>query len=312
LELIRDLDNIDPRYRGGVLSVGVFDGVHLGHQQVLGRAVERARAAGVSAIVFTFHPHPLEILRPAEAPPLIQTFGQKLEIMRGLGVAAVVWPHDMERVLAMAPDEFLGRVIRDALGARAVVEGEDFRFGRGAGGDRTLLSQWAARNGLAVEFVGDVVVDGRRVSSTRIRRLIAEGGVAEAARCLGRPYALVGGVVEGHHRGARLGYPTANIDAPRFLVPAEGVYAGWARVQGRRFGAAISVGRMPTFHEEGHPVVVEAFLLDFDGEIYGEQLSLDFIDTVRPQAAFPNPEALKARMAADCERVRQILAAGGG
>lgn len=311
MELIRDLDAIDPHFRSGAVSVGVFDGVHVGHRKVICRTVERARELGAPAVVFTFHPHPLQVLRPAEAPPLIQTFGQKLEIMRGLGVAAVVWPHDMAAVLGMAPEEFLGRVVRDALGAKAVVEGEDFRFGRSAGGDRALLSELAARYGLAVEFVGDVLVDGERVSSTRIRRLIAEGRVAEAARCLGRPYTFVGGVVEGHHRGARLGYPTANIDAPRFLVPAQGVYAGWALVQGRRFGAAVSVGRVPTFHDPGHPVVVEAFLLDFDGELYGEQLSLEFIEYVRPQAAFPNVEALKAQMAADCVRVRQILAPGG-
>lgn len=310
MELIRDLDAIDPHFRGGAVSVGVFDGVHVGHRKVMCRTVERARELGAPAVVFTFHPHPLQILRPAEAPPLIQTFGQKLEIMRSLGVGAVVWPHDMERILAMAPEEFLERVVRDSLGAKAVVEGEDFRFGHSAGGDRSLLAEWAARSGLAVEFVGDVLVDGGRVSSTRIRGLIAEGGVAEAARCLGRPYTLVGGVVEGHHRGARLGYPTANLDAPRFLVPAEGVYAGRALFQGRRFGAAISVGRLPTFHEEGQPVVVEAFLLDFDGELYGEQLSLEFIDRVRPQVAFASPEELKIQMAADCQRVREILGAG--
>jgi riboflavin kinase/FMN adenylyltransferase len=310
VELIRDLTDIDPRYRGGVLSVGVFDGVHVGHQKVVGRAVERARAAGIAAVVFTFHPHPLEVLRPGEAPPLIQTFGQKLELMRQLGVAAVVWPQDDDAVLAMTPQAFFDRMVVDALGARAMVEGGDFRFGAGAVGDRALLERLARPRGIEVEFLANVRVDGERVSSTRIRRLIAAGQVAEAARCLGRPYAYVGAVVEGHHRGGRLGYPTVNVDAPRFLVPAEGVYAGRARAGGAAYAAAVSVGRLPTFHQ-AHPVVVEAFLLDFDGELYNEQVSLEFLEYLRPQAAFADAEALRRQMAADCDRVRQVLAQPG-
>jgi riboflavin kinase/FMN adenylyltransferase len=310
MELIRDLDKIDSRLRGGSLSVGVFDGVHVGHQKVLARTVERARVLGREAVVFTFHPHPLEVLRPDQAPPLIQSFGQKLEIMRSLGIAAVVWPRDTGAVLAMEPEEFVRLVVREALDARVLVEGGDFHFGRGASGDKPRLVDLASRYGLEVEFVGDVEVDGDRVSSTRIRRLITEGRVAEAARCLGRPYTYVGGVVEGHHRGGRLGYPTANIDAPRFLVPGEGVYAGRVILHGRRHAAAISVGRAPTFHE-ANPVVVEAFLLDFDGELYGQQLALEFVESLRPQVAFPDAESLTAQMAADCRRVREILAREG-
>jgi riboflavin kinase/FMN adenylyltransferase len=309
MELIRDFDDIDPRYRGGVLSVGVFDGVHLGHQKVLGRVVERARAAGSEAVIFTFHPHPLEILRPQEVPALIQTFGQKLDLMRSLGVGAVIWPRDPAALLAMSPGEFLDRIVGGALDAHAIVEGGDFRFGAGGGGDRERVLEFARPRGIEVEFVGDVLVDGERVSSTRIRGLLAEGHVAEAARCLGRPYNYLGTVVEGHHRGARLGFPTVNIDAPRFLVPAEGVYAGWVLVRGRREKAAISIGRAPTFYAE-HPLVVEAFLLDFDGELYGEQVALEFIDRVRGQQTFSGPEELKRQMAADCDRVREILAGG--
>ena len=305
MELIRDLDAVPPPLKGGVLSVGVFDGVHLGHRKVLGRAVERARGLGAAPVVFTFHPHPLEALRPAQAPPLIQTFGQKLELMREMGVAAVVWPRDTRGVLAMAPEAFVAEVVGRALAARVMVEGSDFRFGAGAAGDRALLVRLARSVGFEVEFVGDVEVDGERVSSTRVRRLIAEGRAAEAARCLGRPYSYVGMVVEGEHRGGRLGYPTVNVDAPRFLVPGEGVYAGWVTVRGRRHRAAVSVGRKPTF-EEGRPVIVEAFLLDFGGELYGEQVVLDFVEYLRPQKAFAGEEELKAQMAADCDRVRAV------
>ena len=307
MELIRELDGIDPRFKGGVLSVGVFDGVHIGHQRVLGRAVERAKALGAPAVVFTFHPHPLAVLRPQETPPRIQTFGRKLDLMREIGIAAVIWPHDSAVILAMPPQEFFEKVVCDALAARAVVEGGDFRFGTGAGGDRRMLESLARERGIEVEFVGEMLVGGERVSSTRIRRLIAADNVAEAARCLGRPYRFQGTVVEGHHRGAKLGYPTINIESPRFLVPAEGVYAGRALVLDKSYPAAISVGRMPTFQAQ-HPLVVEAFLLDFEGELYGEQAALDFLEYLRPQQAFADAEALKRQMAADCERVRDIAA----
>jgi len=307
VDLIRDLGDIDPRLRGGVLSVGVFDGVHLGHRAVLGRTVERARGLGVQPVVFTFHPHPLAILRPAEAPPLIQTFGQKLELLREIGIGAVIWPRDTGGVLAMTARDFFDRIVGDSLQARAMVEGADFRFGEGAGGGPRELQDLAAARGIQVEFVADVLAGGERISSTRIRRLIAEGRVAEAALCLGRPYTYVGTVVEGHHRGARLGYPTINIEAPRFLMPAEGVYAARAVIRGSRLAAAVSVGRMATFHKE-HAAVVEAFILDFDGELYGEQAALEFIEYLRPQQAFAGAEALKAQMSADCRRVREILA----
>ncbi|MCX5654193.1 MAG: bifunctional riboflavin kinase/FAD synthetase [Planctomycetota bacterium] len=307
MELIRELDSIDPRFKGSVLSVGVFDGVHVGHRRVLSRAVERARALGAEPVVFTFHPHPLAVLSPHEAPPRIQTFGQKLELMREIGIAAVIWPRDSAAILAMPPEAFFREVVCGALAARAMVEGGDFRFGAGAGGDRRVLESLAGERGIEVEFVGEVLVDGQRVSSTRIRRLIAEGRVAEAARCLGRPYRFQGTVVEGQHRGAKLGFPTVNIDSPRFLVPAEGVYAARALVLGKSYPAAVSVGRAPTFHA-AHPVVVEAFLLDFEGELYGEQAALDFLEFLRLQQTFPDAEALKRQMADDCDRVRAIVA----
>jgi len=307
VELFRDIEKVDPRFRGGVLSVGVFDGVHLGHQKVLGRTVERARRMGVAPVVFTFHPHPADILRPGTAPPLLQTFGRKLETMRELGVAAVVWPDAAEAVLSLTPEAFVGTVVVGALEARAVVEGEDFRFGHGASGDQGLLMGLARSAGFDVEFVTDVVVDGERVSSTRIRRLIADGRVADAARCLGRPYTYVGTVVEGRHRGARLGYPTVNVDAPRFLVPAEGVYAGRAVVRGEARPAAVSIGRAPTFEGAG-PVVVEAYLLDFEGELYGVQVAIEFIEYLRAQRSFDAPDALQRQMEADCRRVREALA----
>ena len=309
MELIRDLESVPDAVKGGVLTVGVFDGVHLGHQAVLGRTVARAGDLGAAATVFTFHPHPLEVLQPGEAPPLIQTFGQKLEMMRAVGVAAVLWPRDTAGILAMTPEGFIRTVARDALAVRAMVEGQGFRFGAGGAGDPALLADLGRACGFDVEFVGAVEVDGRRVSSTRIREAIAAGRVDEAGRCLGRPYSYVGTVVEGRHRGRRLGYPTVNVSAPRFLRPAEGVYAGRAEVHGRRYAAAVSVGRAPTFGQEG-PVTVEAYLLDFEGELYGEQVTLEFVSYLRPQHAFADAEVLKAAMARDCSRVRAALADG--
>ncbi len=307
MELLRELDGVPETFRGGVLTVGVFDGVHVGHQAVLGRTVERARELGAAAVVFTFHPHPLAVLEPASAPPLIQTFGRTLERMRAVGLDAAIWPRDMRRILATPPEAFIRRVAGEALAVRAMVEGPDFHFGAGGSGDPSLLRDLAAAMGFEVEFVPPVEVDGERVSSTRIRTLVAEGRVAQAARCLGRPYSWVGTVVEGHHRGGRLGYPTVNVSAPRFLAPAEGVYAGYAQVRGRRYAAAISVGRAPTFGRDG-PVTVEAYLLDFDGELYGEQVTVEFAERLRSQQAFADAEALRRQMAEDCRRVRRALA----
>ncbi|MFO8011982.1 MAG: bifunctional riboflavin kinase/FAD synthetase [Phycisphaerae bacterium] len=307
MDLLRDLDTVPASLTGGVLTVGVFDGVHVGHQAVLGRAVERARELGAAAVVYTFHPHPLEVLEPDRAPPLIQTFGQKLEMMRAMGVAAAVWPRDLARVLATPPEAFIREVAGDALAVRAMVEGAGFRFGAGGAGDPALLCDLGAAIAFEVEFVEHVEVDGERVSSTRIRDLVADGRMDEAARCLGRPYSYVGTVVEGHHRGGRLGYPTVNVSAPRFLTPAEGVYAGWTEVRGRRYAAAVSVGRAPTFGQD-EPVTVEAYLLDFDGELYGEQVTVEFVTYLRPQEAFADAEALKAQMADDCRRVREAVA----
>jgi riboflavin kinase/FMN adenylyltransferase len=307
MELLRDLDTVPAALKGGVLTVGVFDGVHVGHQAVLGRAVKRSRDLGAAAVVYTFHPHPREVLAGEEAPPLLQTFGQKLEMMRAMGVASAVWPRDVARVLATTPEAFIREVAHDALAVRAMVEGADFRFGAGGSGDPNLLCDLGAAMGFDVEFVEPVEVDGERVSSTRIRDLVAAGRVDEAARCLGRPYSYVGTVVEGRHRGGRLGYPTVNVSAPRFLTPAEGVYAGWTEVRGRRYAAAVSVGRAPTFGD-GEPVTVEAYLLDFDGELYGEQVTVEFVAHVRPQETFADADALKAQMADDCRRVREALA----
>jgi riboflavin kinase/FMN adenylyltransferase len=309
MELLRDLDNVPPALKGGVLTVGVFDGVHVGHQAVLGRAVARAREFDAPAVVYTFHPHPLAVLEPDRAPAQIQTFGQKLEMMRAMGVAGAIWPRDLAGVLATPPEAFIREVAGDALAVRAMVEGADFHFGAGGSGDPALLHDLSAAMGFEVEFVPPVELDGERVSSTRIRDLVAAGRVDEAARCLGRPYSYVGTVVEGHHRGGRLGYPTVNVSAPRFLAPAEGVYAGWAQVRGRRYAAAISVGRAPTFGED-EPVTVEAYLLDFDGELYGEQVTVEFVAHVRPQETFADAEALKAAMADDCRRVREVLGDG--
>ena len=309
MELIRDLDNVPDALKGGVLTVGVFDGVHLGHQKVLGRAVERARDLGAAAVAFTFHPHPLAVLRPAEAPPLIQTFGQTLERLRAIGIAATVWPRDLAAILAMSPEDFIRQVAGHAFAVRAMVEGAGFRFGAGGEGDETLLAHVAAEIGFDLELLPHVQVDGERVSSTRIRDLVTAGRVDQAARCLGRPYSYTGTVVEGHHRGGRLGYPTVNVSAPRFLRPAEGVYAGRAAVRGRRYPAAVSVGRAPTFGE-GDPITVEAYLLDFEGELYGEQVTLEFVVRLRPQQTFADAEALKAAMADDCRRVRAALSEG--
>jgi riboflavin kinase/FMN adenylyltransferase len=271
--------------------------------------VAEARAAKVPAVVFTFEPHPAAVLRPDGAPDRILDFQRKLDLLADLEVDAVVCPDGPLSVLAMEPGEFVRRIIAEAIGAALVIEGPDFRFGRKQGGDMTLMARMAEDLGFRVESIGPVTVDGEVVSSTRIRAAVSEGRVAEACRLLGRPFEFVGKVVHGRQHGRQMGYPTINLAGGDFLVPGDGVYAGWADLadgDGRRIAAAISVGCEPTFGALAHSVV-EAYLLDFQENLYGQAVRLEFLERLRGQETFATVEDLAQQMGHDCEAVRQVL-----
>ncbi|NNJ24207.1 bifunctional riboflavin kinase/FAD synthetase [Alienimonas chondri] len=303
---------VPPEARGGLLSVGNFDGVHRGHAAILSELKRLANKRGVPAVAVTFDPHPVAVLRPEFTPALLTTHERRTELLRAGGADAVVRLPVDRRLLAHTAGEFFERVLLGAFGAVGVVEGGDFRFGKDRVGDVSTLRRWGRPHGWTVETVGPVTLpdaDGadQAVSSSRIRSLIAEGGVEEANRLLGRPHRITGKVVSGEGRGRTLGFPTANLTDLDVLIPAPGVYAGRAEVDGTAYPVALHLGPRPTF--DAGPPTAEAHLLDFTGDLYGRRQWVDLFGRVRGVRAFEGAEDLKRQIAADLSEVRRLNAA---
>jgi len=281
-----------------VVTIGVFDGVHRGHQAVIGHTVEQAAATGLSSAVLTFDPNPLEVLRPEQAPTRLCSVSRRVELIRRLGVNDVrVLPFTAE-LSHVSAEDFIDTILRAELDARTVVVGEGFRFGHRASGTTDTLRQ----AGLEVVEYG-LVGDGDPVSSTRVRATVAAGDVAAASAMLGRAHEIEGVVVRGEGRGRGLGYPTANVAHHRLTaIPADGVYAGTTVVNGVEHLAAISVGTNPTF--DGQSRTVESYLLDFDADLYGADVRVDFVARLRGMVAFDSVAELVEQMAADVVAVR--------
>jgi len=303
------------RTDGAVVTIGVYDGVHLGHQAVLRLVRELADARGFEAALVTFDRHPAEVVRPESAPRLLTTLEQRLELLDATGDLDLCWVLTFDEARSKeAAEDFVREVLVDGIGARLVVVGADFHFGHRRGGNVPLLERMGAELGFEVLGLGLVAVEGDPTavpySSTRIRELLAKGDVAEAARLLGRPHEVRGVVERGDQRGAEhLGMPTANLTVPeRICLPADGVYAGTFVAEDEvERPAAISVGTRPTFYEDGD-VLVEAYVLDFDGDLYGQRVKVRFREWVRGQERFDSTEALVEQMNADVEATRRILA----
>ncbi|MDT0277162.1 bifunctional riboflavin kinase/FAD synthetase [Blastococcus goldschmidtiae] len=300
-----------------VVTIGMYDGVHRGHQKLIGAAVVRAHAMRRPCLLLTFDPHPAEVVRPGSHPAILTSLDRKAELVASLGVDAMcVLPFTAE-FMRLPPETFTHTVLVEHLHAAQVVVGENFTYGHKAAGTVASLTAEGRRFGFAVEGVplaedtsdsGDVTI-----SSTYIRACVAAGDMVSAARALGRPHRVDGVVVRGDRRGRDLGYPTANVESqPYTAIPADGVYAGHLVTRDPRSGAsrerlpaAISVGTNPTF--QGSRRTVEAFVLDYDGDLYGEHVGVEFTSRLRPMEAFPDVEALLAAMAKDVSDTRQIL-----
>jgi riboflavin kinase / FMN adenylyltransferase len=308
------LDEVPAGWAACVATIGVFDGVHLGHQRIVSRAVQIGRERNLPAVVITFDPHPDEVVRPGSHPPYLTTPGRLAELLADLGAGALcVLPFTVE-FSRLSPEEFVRMVLSERLHAAAVVVGENFRFGHRAAGDVPLLGQLGEKYDFTAEGVPLLVVDGVTVSSTSIRERLAAGDVAGAADVLGRPHRVEGVVVRGHMRGRALGFPTANLEtAPRLAVPADGVYAGWLAsmdpdgTQVSRWPAAISVGTNPTFGPGERSV--EAYALDRDDlDLYGTHAAIDFAVRLRPTKAFDSVDALVTQMRQDVDQARALVA----
>ena len=306
MKLLGQVANLPDELRGGAVAIGNFDGVHRGHARIVARLIERARAVGGPAVVFTFDPHPVRILRPAEAPPPLTWTDRKAALLAELGVDAVIaYPTD-EQLLALSPEEFFQRIVQDALGARAMVEGPNFYFGRGRAGTIEVLRKLTATAGIELDVVDPLVEEGQIVSSSRVRRLIGEGDVAAARRLLTQPYRIRGMVVHGGGRGARLGFGTANLDAVDTLLPAVGVYAGRGFVNNTVWPAAMNIGPNPTFGQA--ELKVEAHLIGWDGSpLYGQPLEVDFLARLRDVRRFAGIDELKQQLNDDIAAARRAF-----
>jgi len=300
-----------------VVTVGMYDGVHRGHQKLIGAAVSRARAMRRPCLLLTFDPHPAEVVRPGSHPAILTSLDRKAELVAELGVDAMCVLPFTQEFMRLSPETFTHSVLVEQLHAAQVVVGENFTYGHKAQGTVETLTREGRRFGFAVEGItlAEDASDGGEVtiSSTYVRACVAAGDMASAARALGRPHRVDGIVVRGDRRGREMGYPTANVESPPFTaIPADGVYAGHlvtrdprSGASRERFPAAISVGSNPTFG--GSRRTVEAFVLDYDGDLYGEHVGVEFTQRLRAMAAFPDVDALLAAMAKDVSDTRQIL-----
>ena len=316
MEVLRDLSAC-PRPPGGTaVTIGAYDGVHLGHRAVAAEVGRRASARGLATAVVTFDRHPASVVRPESAPRLLTDLDQKLELLGDTGVDyCLVITFDEARSHESA-DEFVREVLVGCLAARVVVVGDDFHFGHKRSGNVDLLRTMGAELGFDVEGLELVDAQGRpadeagRVSSTRIRHALVEGDLERANALLGRAHEVRGVVAHGDERGRELGFPTANVSVPGdILLPADGIYAGWfERADGSTHPAAISLGRRPTFYVEAHASLLEAHLLDFDGDLYDEHVKVRFAARLRGEERFDSVEALIEQIGRDCAEARRLLA----
>jgi riboflavin kinase / FMN adenylyltransferase len=299
-----------PALRGAYLAIGNFDGVHLGHAHLLARLRARAEAAGAPALPLTFDPHPVALLRPEAAPVPLVWPARKVALLKAAGATEVGVFHTGRWLLGLTAREFFDRVIVGQFAARGMVEGPTFRFGRDRAGDAAALATWCAEAGLDFEVVGPAEIEGSIVSSTRIRACLAEGRVDLAAQLLGRPHRIRGQVVRGAGRGAKLGFPTANLEGVDTQVPPDGVYAARAFVDGHypALPAACHIGPNATFGEQTRQV--EVHLIDFAADLYGRSLEVDFLERLRPSHRFDDLGALLTQMRADVDQARAVAGSG--
>jgi riboflavin kinase / FMN adenylyltransferase len=296
--------------RPTVLTLGVFDGLHLGHQLVMRTVLERAQAVGAVPTVITFDPHPRAVLHPESAPPLLQTFDQKIEAFGVLGIEQVIVIRFNRAFAEIEAEDFLRDVVGERLQAREVYLGRGFAFGRGRKGNIELLKEVSERLGFRAEEVAEVRLRGQRISSSAIRRLLAEGRVNLARRMLGRPYGVEGRVVHGEERGRTIGFPTANLHPQNRVIPRSGVYVTATLIEGAWRRSVTNVGTRPTFEEDAEPTV-ETYVLNWSGNLYGDVVRVRFLHRLREERRFASVEELKKQIELDRRRAESYFERGG-
>lgn len=305
--LIRGLHNLRADHRDCVATIGNFDGVHLGHQAVFEALTARARAAGVPSLVITFEPQPMEFFRPDQAPARLTRLREKLAAINDCGIERVLLIRFDSRFAAIGAEDFVQRILVDQLGIRHLYVGDDFRFGQGRSGDFALLRRVGEARGFGVESLATVAERGARISSTRIRDALLAGDLDHAARCLGRRYRICGRVAHGNRRGRSIGFPTVNIGLLRRATPLRGVFAVEVLgVDGAARQGVANIGNRPTLQGDDR-FLLEVHLFDFDGDLYGRHLEVDFVAHIRAERRFDSFDALREQIARDAQQAREIL-----
>ncbi len=308
MQVIRGLENFKRSETNPVLTIGNFDGVHRGHQQIFNKVVERARQLQVASMVLTFDPHTLKLLQPDTKPFLLTTFDEKASLINQTGIELLIAVAFDQNLAAYPPRRFVSELLGEQIAPAEVLVGPNFNFGQGGRGGNELLQEMGEELGFKVTIVEPVKTDGVIVSSSKIRELLRAGKVREAARLLGRNYTLRQPVIPGCGRGRQLGFPTANLEPGPKLIPRDGVYAAWVNYRSRYKGA-VNIGTNPTFPTTfSEPAAgVEVHILDFDEEIGGEAIELEFIERIREETTFPGMAELREQIKKDLARVDEIL-----
>lgn len=307
MRIIRDLNELAAPLPNAVVTIGNFDGVHLGHREIFRRVVGKARELGGTSVVYSFVPHPLKVLAPERAPRLINTYAEKERLIAASCIDVLICAPFTVETAALSADRFVEEILANRIGVHYLVVGYDYAFGRNREGDAEFLRRKGQELGFEVEVLGPITGHGEAYSSTRVRQMLTDGEVSGVVALLGRHFTLEGEVIHGAKRGIKLGFPTANLATEKEILPRPGVYAVKVRRGDRIFDGVVNIGCNPTFSREG--LSVEVHLLDFHEQIYGETLRLYFVERLRDELAFPSPEALRNAIAADIARARQILAA---
>lgn len=303
--LITDLSSITTKFTHSVITLGNFDGLHLGHQELIKMVIKRAKEKGAVSLVVTFRPHPLKILAPAKCPPLISIYEEKIKLFEKMGIDVLVKIPFTVGFSSMAPEDFVKDVLCGLLGAKEIFVGYNYRFGRGREGNVHTLKKLGEKFGFTVREVQQVSLNGEVISSSKIRHLLKDGEVEHASKLLGRTYAITGIVVKGDGRGKGLGFPTANIVPKHSIIPANGVYAARLYVRDKLYDGIANIGMRPTFNKEN--LTIEVHVFDFNEDIYNEEVSLYFIKKIREEKKFKDADELIHQIDSDIKTAKEIL-----
>src|ERR1700722_11935019 len=306
MKILRAIDELDSLPGPTHLAIGVFDGLHIGHQAVIGRALASARQTGGNAVVVTFDPHPVRVLRPEKAPRLLTSTRHKVELIEKMGVDAVLLLEFTQEFSKTPPEIFIEKLVQAANQLTQICVGQEWTFGANRSGSIRLLEELAPSLGFHVASVPPVLVNDRVVSSTLIRSAVECGDLDSAARYLGRDFTILGTVTEGRRLGRRLGFPTANLQAHNELFPPNGVYAAKAWFRESEYGGVVNIGVRPTIENESGERILELYLFDFDQQIYGEDVEVAFLDYLRPEQKFSGVTELQAQIQRDADKAREI------